>query len=106
MTVTLRADGSSRFAKGHKWGYFPSGGLAWRINQEDFLKDVNFLDNLKLRTSYGIVGNQEISSYQSMAQVDATSSRYTDYVFRYTGEWIPYLYIGTAGSDLGEITPV
>ena len=81
LTVTLRADGSSRFAKGHKWGYFPSGGLAWRINQEDFLKDVNFLDNLKLRTSYGIVGNQEISSYQSMAQVDATSCRYTDYVF-------------------------
>ena len=81
LTVTLRADGSSRFAKGHKWGYFPSGGLAWRINQEDFLKDVNFLDNLKLRTSYGNVGNQEISSYQSMAQVDATSSRYTDYVF-------------------------
>ena len=81
LTVTLRADGSSRFAKGHKWGYFPSGGLAWRINQEDFLKDVNFLDNLKLRTSYGIVGNQEISSYQSMAQVDATSSRFTDYVF-------------------------
>lgn len=81
LTVTLRADGSSRFAKGHKWGYFPSGGLAWRINQEDFLKDVNFLDNLKLRTSYGIVGNQEISSYQSMTQVDATSSRYTDYVF-------------------------
>ena len=81
LTVTLRADGSSRFAKGHKWGYFPSGGLAWRINQEDFLKDVNFLDNLKLRTSYGIVGNQEISSYQSMAQVDATSRRYTDYVF-------------------------
>ena len=81
LTVTLRADGSSRFAKGHKWGYFPSGGLAWRINQEDFLKDVNFLDNLKLRTSYCIVGNQEISSYQSMAQVDATSSRYTDYVF-------------------------
>lgn len=81
LTVTLRADGSSRFAKGHKWGYFPSSGLAWRINQEDFLKDVNFLDNLKLRTSYGIVGNQEISSYQSMAQVDATSSRYTDYVF-------------------------
>lgn len=81
MTLTIRADGSSRFAKGHKWGYFPSGGLAWRINQEDFLKDVSFLDNLKLRTSYGIVGNQEISSYQSMAQVDATSSRYTDYVF-------------------------
>lgn len=81
LTVTLRADGSSRFAKGNKWGYFPSGGFAWRINQEDFLKDIDFLDNLKLRTSYGIVGNQEIGSYQSMAQVDAASSRYTDYVF-------------------------
>ena len=81
LTLTMRADGSSRFAKGNKWGYFPSGGLAWRINQEGFLQDVRFLNNLKLRTSYGIVGNQEISAYQSMAQVDATSSRYTDYVF-------------------------
>ncbi len=81
LTMTLRADGSSRFAKGNKWGYFPSGGFAWRINQENFMKDVNFIDNLKLRTSYGIVGNQEISPYQSMARVNSSSSRYTDYVF-------------------------
>lgn len=80
-TITFRADGSSKFAKGKKWGYFPSGGLAWRVNQEDFLKGVSAVDNLKLRLSYGAVGNQEINSYQSMAQVDATSSAYTNYIF-------------------------
>ncbi len=79
-TITFRADGSSKFAEGHKWGYFPSGSLAWRISQENFLKDSKILNNLKFRASYGAVGNQEINSYQSMAQVDATSSIYTNYV--------------------------
>lgn len=81
FTVTVRADGSSRFAPGHKWGFFPSGGFAWRINKEGFMKNAHFLSNLKLRTSIGVVGNQEIGAYQSMAQVDSSSSRYTDYVF-------------------------
>ncbi len=80
-TVTFRADGSSKFAKGHKWGYFPSGSVAWRLSEENFLKNSEIINNLKLRVSYGAVGNQEINSYQSMAQVDATSSIYTNYVF-------------------------
>lgn len=65
-TLTMRADGSSVFAKNNKWGYFPSAGLAWNISNEKFLKNVSAIDNLKLRLSYGVVGNQAISPYQSL----------------------------------------
>ena len=65
-TLTMRADGSSVFAKNNKWGYFPSAGLAWNISNEKFLKNVSVIDNLKLRLSYGVVGNQAISPYQSL----------------------------------------
>ncbi|PLK42456.1 TonB-dependent receptor [Emticicia sp. TH156] len=58
INFSVRADGSSRFGNDRKWGYFPAVGAAWRIKQEDFLKDLSFLTDLKLRTSYGIVGNQ------------------------------------------------
>lgn len=62
-TVTLRADGSSKFAKGHRWGYFPSVALAWRISDEAFMKSTqNWLSNLKLRLSYGTAGNNRIKS--------------------------------------------
>lgn len=62
FTFTFRADGSSRFAPKNRWGYFPAGAAAWRISEESFLKDLNWLDNLKLRLSYGQVGNDGISS--------------------------------------------
>ncbi len=62
-TVTFRADGSSRFAKDHRWGYFPSVGLSWNVNQENFLLGVKSIDYLKLRLSAGLVGNQEIGDY-------------------------------------------
>lgn len=62
FTATFRADGSSRFAPGNRWGYFPAGAIAWRMSDENFLKDVNWLDNLKLRASYGEVGNDGISA--------------------------------------------
>ena len=58
LDVSLRADGSSRFGADNKWGYFPSVGAAWRVKQEDFLKDFNLISDLKLRTSYGLIGNQ------------------------------------------------
>jgi len=60
LTLTMRADGSSRFGKNNKYGYFPSGALAWRISEEDFLKDNNTLSDLKLRLSYGQTGNANI----------------------------------------------
>ncbi|HBN46448.1 MAG TPA: TonB-dependent receptor [Prevotella sp.] len=63
-TVTFRADNSSRFAKTHRWGHFPSVGLSWNANRENFLKDVSALSNLKVRASWGKVGNQEIGDYE------------------------------------------
>ena len=62
LTATLRADGTSRFSPDNRWGYFPSVGLGWRVNEEKFLKDVKWLDNLKLRVSYGETGQQEIGN--------------------------------------------
>ena len=62
-TVTLRADGSSKFGSDHRWGYFPSVALAWRINQEKWLENVEWLNNLKLRLGYGQVGNSNIGTY-------------------------------------------
>ncbi len=59
LTATFRADGSSKFNKDNRWGYFPSVALAWRINKENFLKDVHWLDDFKLRLGYGLTGQQE-----------------------------------------------
>ncbi len=67
-TVNLRADGSSKFGKNNRWAYFPSASLAWNMTKEDFLKDVSWLDKLKVRAGYGLAGNQDaIDSYTSMA---------------------------------------
>lgn len=60
FTGTVRADGSSRFAPSKRWGYFPAGAFAWRISEESFLQNTNWLDDLKLRVSYGAVGNDRI----------------------------------------------
>ncbi len=68
-TFTMRADGSSRFAPGHRWGYFPSAALAWRISEEDFLKHSSVVNNLKLRLSAGRLGNQNIGDYAYQALV-------------------------------------
>ena len=62
-TATFRADNSSRFSKDHRWGYFPSLGLSWNVDQEPFLRHVRSIDYLKVRASFGLVGNQEISDY-------------------------------------------
>jgi TonB-linked SusC/RagA family outer membrane protein len=64
LTATVRGDKSTRFANNYRWGYFPSVGLSWNINEESFLKNVKTLNNLKLRLSYGTVGNQEIGDYE------------------------------------------
>jgi TonB-dependent starch-binding outer membrane protein SusC len=58
LDVSIRADGSSRFGADNKWGYFPSIGAAWRVKQEGFLQDVDLISDLKLRTSFGVIGNQ------------------------------------------------
>ena len=63
ITATIRADGSSNFGPNNRWGYFPSAALAWRITQEEFMKDVKWLRNAKLRLGWGLVGNQSAGSY-------------------------------------------
>lgn len=68
FTFTMRADGSSRFGTAHKWGYFPSGAFAWRMSDENFIKNISTISDLKFRASYGVTGNQEIGSYQSLPQ--------------------------------------
>ncbi len=74
--VTLRADGSSRFAKGNRWGFFPSFSAAWRISNEEFMKDFKSLSNLKLRLSYGASGNDRISDdlYRKLYGISSTRS--------------------------------
>ena len=60
LTLTARADGSSKFAPDKRWGVFPAAAFAWRVSQEDFMKDVSFVSDLKLRISYGEAGNNRI----------------------------------------------
>lgn len=67
LTVTGRADGSSKFGENNKFSFFPSAALAWRISDEAFLSDNRVISNLKLRTSYGLTGNSEIPPYASLS---------------------------------------
>jgi len=69
LTLTGRVDGSSVLAEGHKYAFFPAVGLSWRLGEERFLKNVGFLDDLKVRGSYGRVGNSGISAYQTLGQL-------------------------------------
>jgi len=66
----LRHEGSSKFGENHKWGDFPAVSLGWTISREDFMKDVKFLDNLKLRAGYGVTGNQGFANYQSLVTLN------------------------------------
>ncbi|HZK95520.1 MAG TPA: TonB-dependent receptor [Prolixibacteraceae bacterium] len=67
LTSSVRKDGSSRFGKNNKWGYFPSAAAAWVVSKEDFMQNQTIISNLKFRLSYGATGNQEIGNYNSMA---------------------------------------
>jgi len=78
FTLTARRDGSSVFAANNKFATLPSAAFAWIASDESFLQDVNFLDLLKIRTSYGVVGNQAISPYQSVSLASITRYVYGD----------------------------
>ena len=85
LMLSLRRDGSSKFGKDHKWGNFPGVSAGWRLNNEGFLKDAWWLNNLKLRAGFGITGIDVSSPYQSLASLD-----YSGY-YMYNGEWIQTL---------------
>jgi TonB-dependent starch-binding outer membrane protein SusC len=67
FTATIRDDGSSKFGQNNRYAIFPSGAFAWRASQEPFLRGLNFFDDLKVRLSYGVTGNQDIGNYNSLA---------------------------------------
>jgi TonB-linked SusC/RagA family outer membrane protein len=93
-TFTYRADGSSVFGADNKWGYFPSGSVAWRISEEDFLKESGVVNELKLRGSYGLTGNQGISPYQSLARLTNGGRSYP-----YNGQSTTNIGFGIGGLD-------
>ncbi len=80
LTATVRADGSSRFGEGNKWAVFPSASVAWRVTQEDFLRNNDLLSDLKIRASYGLSGNQEIGTYQSLAALATQNANFGNVV--------------------------
>ncbi len=81
ITATFRADGSSRFAKGHKWGYFPSAALAWKINNEPFMKDITWIDDFKLRLGWGKTGQQNGIDDFYYAPLYIVGNSYAQYPF-------------------------
>ncbi|RBL91659.1 SusC/RagA family TonB-linked outer membrane protein [Chitinophaga flava] len=87
LTVTFRADGSSRFAPGRRWGYFPAFSAGWRVSDERFFKDnVTFMSNLKVTGGWGQLGNQNVRDFQYLAPVDK-DRRYNFGENPYTGIW-------------------
>lgn len=87
LSATFRADGSSKFAAGNEWGYFPSAAIAWRISSEKFMdRTKNWLDDLKLRFSYGTAGNNNIPSGQ---MVQTYSNSATSWINGFTNYWAP-----------------
>lgn len=89
-TVTFRADGSSRFGENHRFGYFPSAALAWRISNESFLKNIKAVSSLKFRLSWGRTGNQEIGNYPALSTYSAGN----------TAVWNDQAVIGTKPSKI------
>ncbi|MEX2403115.1 MAG: SusC/RagA family TonB-linked outer membrane protein, partial [Balneolales bacterium] len=77
LTLSFRADGSSKFAAENKWASFPSAALSWRISEEDFLRESNVISDLRVRASYGITGSQAINPYQSLASLSTIANAYT-----------------------------
>lgn len=95
LSASVRYEGSSKFGANHKWGTFPAVSVGWNIAKEKFMKNVNSINNLKLRAGYGITGTIPGSSYMSLARLDLGGYSY------YKGEWITQLKAsGNSNPDL------
>ena len=81
-SVSLRRDGSSRFGANHKWGWFPAISAGWRITKEPWMQDIKWLDELKIRTGYGVTGNQDFGNYKSLMLISSGTN------FFYNGKWV------------------
>lgn len=80
-TLSFRADGSSKYSEGNKWGYFPSAALAWRVSEEEFIKNVPAISDLKLRSSWGLTGSQAIGAYATLNNLAAGKTVFGDALF-------------------------
>lgn len=80
LTATFRVDGSSKFLKGKRWGYFPAVSLGWRLSEESFMKDISWIDNLKLVGGWGLLGNQDVADLQYLTAM----KKNIDYGNKYT----------------------
>jgi len=95
-SVSLRRDGSTKFGANHKWGWFPAVSLGWRMSQEDWLKDISWLDELKLRAGFGMTGNQDFSPYKSIMLMGPSGKFYSN------GSWAnSYAPVSNANPELG-----
>ncbi len=100
LTVSFRADGSSKFPAGNRWGYFPSVGTSWNFNREEALKKSKWLSNGKLRASWGLTGNNRTQTpydFYSQITVQPGASGSLDYVFG--GERVPGYYVSNMAND-------
>ncbi len=97
FTGTFRADGSSKFAEGNRWGYFPAFSFAWKVKEESFLKDSNTISDLKIRLGYGEVGNQNIPPYSYLTPFGRTEAALSDAA---GGNLIPVVPQNLANPDL------
>jgi len=81
FTASIRADGSSKYSEGSKWGYFPSGAFAWKVKEEGFMKDIDLVSDLKVRASYGLTGSQAIGPYATMNQLVSNKTIFGDALY-------------------------
>lgn len=90
ILISFRREGSSKFGENHKWGNFPSASLGWTISNEEFMKSLTWLNNLKLRVGYGVTGVIPSASYQSLTRYSLGSSYYYE-----NGKWKPGLVVAS-----------
>ncbi|WKZ60936.1 MAG: SusC/RagA family TonB-linked outer membrane protein [Cyclobacteriaceae bacterium] len=81
-SASLRREGSSKFGDNNKWGWFPAVSVGWRLSEESFIQDVNWINDLKFRVGYGVTGNQDFRPYQSLILLERVGSLY------YNQQWI------------------
>ena len=93
LTASFRADGSSKFPKGNRWGYFPSVGASWNINREEWLKDKQWLSNAKLRASWGLTGNNRTTTpYDYYSQIATLPGHIESYDYVFNGQIVSGYY--------------
>jgi TonB-linked SusC/RagA family outer membrane protein len=104
-TISFRSDGSSRYSDGQKWGSFPSASLAWRLSEEEFIKSISFISDLKLRAGYGETGSTAINPYQTLNQLESGKVVFGDALVTYYAPGTrlsgPLKWETTAQTDIG-----